>query len=211
MLVDRLGGVRGSRRRAGRPTARNAPPPPAGAPASRRSRMSAPRPPSGSGRAGPAAAAGPPRCRSSPPAANVSSSTHGIVISDGPVSHVKPPSRQPRRAPAGRVALLKHGHLAAEPLQAQRDGQAAEPRADHDHLHARRAWSGGRTPACGGIGHSPSFGPGAGPHHCPGGAPAPSLGQTWLTAADCRQAELGDGEEELPALAELCAAHRPKP
>ena len=33
----------------------------------------------------------------------------------------------------------------------------------------------------------------------------------WLAAADCRAAELGDGEEELPALAELCVPHWPKP
>ena len=86
---------------------------------------------------------------SRPPAANVSSRTHGIVISDGPVSQVKPPSRICPARPPGRGALLEHGDVRARALQPQRRRQPAQPCADDDRSHRRcpPQPGGGRAPA----------------------------------------------------------------
>ena len=65
------------------------------------------------------------RCRSSPPAAKVSSSTHGIVISDGPMSHVKPPSRAGTRA--RRAAGAARPRRRRGPAPCRRSAAASPP------------------------------------------------------------------------------------
>ena len=54
-----------------------------------------------------------------------------MVINDAPVSHVYPASRRRPIRPPGNPALLEHGDLAAGRLQPQRQGEAAQARADH--------------------------------------------------------------------------------
>ena len=91
-----------------------------------------------SGTSGPARGGGPRPRASCRRGGTARRRAHGIVISEGPVSHVYPASRIREARPPTVGAALDDRHVVAVGEEADRDGEAAEAAADDDRAAAAR-------------------------------------------------------------------------
>ena len=164
----------------------------------RRSPGGGPRPPRRSGRRDRAGRASTSRWKSSPPAANASSSTHGIVTSDGPGVPREARVAQLVGAAARLLALLEDDDVVARALQAQRRAEAAEARADDDDPHASA--SRGRAPR-----RRRARTPTPRSRSCSTSAPSASVGAARLRGDEQRPRQPAGARAERQALGDVDA------